>query len=375
MATATDLRSPAPSGASSPAGSPAATPAERAADAADGARPRPRLRGIDVARGLAVIGMLFVDNRGDESITRQLVHTDWNGLHLADVVFPVFLLIVGVSMPFSSRAQRPRAVLWRVVKLVALGVLIVNAKYGWGGSDAGVLGHIAGAYLLCWLLLRLPARAQIPTAAGVLAAVSALYLFVPVPGSGGVTGFGSDVSWASWLDHLLPLSDGAEGPHAYLTSAVTVFLGVLAGRELRERAGLEAVRRLLTGGGALVAAGLVLSVVVPLNKHLWSPSYVLVTGGIGLAVLAAAHWLVDLRGMHRPLRFAEILGIEAIVAFATSELVFRAVLGDHAQDVIVGWLSGLTSATAAAYLYPSFSVAVIAALCTALHRKGLVVRI
>lgn len=363
MATTTDLRTQAPVRTTTPAPTGGRAPS------------RPRLRGVDVARGLAVVGMLFVDNRGDEAITPQLVHTDWNGLRLADVVFPVFLLIVGVSMPFSTRAQRPRAVLWRVVKLVALGFLLVTAKYGWGGSDAGVLGHIAGAYLLCWLLLRLPARAQIPTAAGVLAAVSALYLVVPVPGSGGVTGFGDGVSWASWVDHLSGLSTGAEGPHSYLPSAITVFLGVLAGRELRDRRGVVAVRRLLTGGAGLVAGGLLLTVVVPLNKHLWSPSYVLVTGGIGLAVLGLAHWLVDLRGVHRPLRFAEILGIEAIVAFVASELVFRAVLGDHAQDVIVGWLSALTSEVAAAYLYPALSVALIAGLCAALLRKGLVVRI
>src|SRR3954470_6003259 len=92
-------------------------------------RRRPRLHGIDIARGLAVIGMLFVDNRGSDAITLQLTHTPWNGLHIADVVFPVFLLIVGVTMPFSRRADRPRAVLWRVVKLALLGWLIVTAKY------------------------------------------------------------------------------------------------------------------------------------------------------------------------------------------------------------------------------------------------------
>src|SRR3954447_14596431 len=104
---------------------------------------RHRLSGVDVARGLAVIGMLFVDNRGSDAITLQLTHTPWNGLRVADVVFPVFLLVVGVTMPFSRRADRPRAVAWRVVKLALLGWLILTAKYGWGQSGAGVLGHIA----------------------------------------------------------------------------------------------------------------------------------------------------------------------------------------------------------------------------------------
>jgi predicted acyltransferase len=335
----------------------------------------PRLRGVDVARGLAVIGMLFVDNSGNDAITPQLVHVGWNGLHVADVVFPVFLLVVGVSIPFSARAQRPGAVLWRVAKLLLLGVALVTAKYGWHGFGPGVLGHIAGAYLLCWLLLRLPERAQVPVAAGVLAAVSALYLAVPVPGTGSPA-LQPHASWGSWFDGAVGvLGDGAEGPHAWLPSAVTVFLGVLAGRVLRDRPGPGAVRALLARGAALVAGGLLLSLALPLNKHLWTPSYVLVTGGIGLAVLAGTHRLVDLRGIARPFRPAEVLGANAIVAFVLSELLFRAVLGDAVQPVVVGWLSGGTGEVAAAYLYPAASVLLIGGVCWALVRRGIVVRI
>ena len=355
-----------------------AAPARSAAvgaGSADAAAPGrgPRLHGIDLARGLAVIGMLFVDNRGSDAITLQLTHTPWNGLRLADVVFPVFLLVVGVTMPFSSRADRPRAVAWRVVKLALLGWLIVTAKYGWGQRGAGVLGHIAGAYLLCWLLLRLPRRAQIPAAAGVLTALSLLYLTVPVPGAGQPS-LTPDVSWASWFDHLFGVGFGAEAPHAYLPSAITVFLGVLAGRVLRSGPGRRAVALLAGGGAALVAVGAAIAPVVPLNKPLWTPSYVLLTGGIGLLLLAATHSLVDVLGVRRPFRPAETLGINAIVAFAFSELVFRAVLGRW-QPALVDRLGYLTGEDAAAYLYPAFSVAVIWGICAVLLRRGVVVRI
>jgi predicted acyltransferase len=121
--------------------------------------------------------------------------------------------------------------------------------------------------------------------------------------------------------------------------------------------------------------GAALAAAVPLSKHLWSPSYVLLTGGIGLGVLAATHWLVDLRGVTRPLRFAEVLGTNAIVAFAVSELLFRAVLGDHAQAAVVGWMSARTSEVAAAYLYPALSVLVVWGVCWGLLRRGVVVRI
>lgn len=335
---------------------------------------RTRLHGVDVARGLAVIGMLFVDNRGSDSVTGQLTHADWNGLRLADVVFPVFLLIVGVSMPFSSRAQRPRAVLGRVAKLAVLGWLIVTAKYGWGASGSGVLGHIAGAYLLCWLLLRMPRRAQVPVAAGVLAALSILFMVVPVPGVGRAA-LTPDLSWAAWLDQVLGAGFGAEAPHGYLPSAITVFIGVLAGRVLLEHPGKEALPRLVGPGLALLAAGLVLTPLLPPNKHVWTPTYVLLTGGIGLLLLATTHALVDGRGWRRPFRPAEVLGLNAIVAFAVSELLFRALLAGRVQPAVVDWVAGHTGDVTAAYLYPALTVTVLWAVCAVLARRGIVVRI
>jgi predicted acyltransferase len=338
------------------------------------ARPRLRLHGVDVARGLAVIGMLFVDNRGNDSITRQLTHAEWNGLRLADVVFPVFLLIVGVSLPFSSRGQRPRAVLWRVVKLAVLGWLIVTAKYGWGTTGSGVLGHIAGAYLLCWLLLRLPRRAQLPVAGGVLAALVVLFVVVPVPGTGHAA-LTPERSWAAWLDQAVGIGFGAEAPHSYLPSALTVFIGVLAGRVLLAHPGRQALPRLVGPGLALVAAGLVLTPLLAPNKHVWTPTYVLLTGGIGLLLLALTHRLVDEGGLRRPLRPVEVLGLNAIVAFTASELVFRALLAERVQPAVVDWLAARTGDVAAAYLYPAVTVAALWGACALLAGRGIVVRI
>ena len=327
---------------------------------------RPRLRGVDVLRGLAVVGMLFVDNRGNAAISAQLKHEAWNGLHLADVVFPVFLLVVGVSMPFSRRADRPRPALTRVVKLAVLGWLIVTAKYGFGTAGAGVLGHIAGAYLLCWLLLRLPRPAQVPVAAGALALLSVLTV---------VGDADPDRSWAHSFDAALGLPFSAEAPHGYLASAVTVFLGVLAGRALQAGAGRAALLRLTAGGAALLATGLALAPLVPLNKRMWSPSFVLVTGGIALLALALLHWLVDGRGLVGPLRAFEVLGLNAIVAFVVSEIVFRALLSHSVQPAVDGWVTSLAGATASAWLYPVVSVGVIWAVCAALVRRGIIVRV
>jgi predicted acyltransferase len=327
---------------------------------------RRRLHGVDVLRGLAVVGMLLVDNRGNEAIAAQWHHAEWNGLHLADVVFPVFLLVVGVSMPFSQRAARPRAAGLRVLKLAVLGWLVVTAKYGAGAVGAGVLGHIAGAYLLCWALLRLPRRGQ-PVAAGtVLAALSVLTA---------AAGAGPERSWGQAVDQGLGLSFSAEAPHAFLGSAVTVYLGVLAGRALQSGAGREVLVRLVGGGVVLVAAGLALAPLVPVNKRLWSPSFVLVTGGIALIALAACTWLVDHQGVRRPFRPVEALGLNAIVAFVFSEVVFRAVLSGTVQPVVDRWVSSVAGVTFSAWAYPVASIAVIWAVCAGLLRRGVVVRL
>ena len=346
--------------------------APRLEAAAPSARPappvqaRPRVRGVDVLRGLAVVGMLVVDNRGNGAIPDQLQHAAWNGLHVADVVFPVFLLVVGVSVPISGRADRPGAALTRVAKLAVLGWLIVAAKYGSLTAGAGVLGHIAGAYLLCWLLLRLPRPAQVPTAAGVLAALGVLTVTL---------GAGPDRSWGHTVDAALGLPFSAEAPHGYPAGAVAVLLGVLAGRALRSGAGRAALVRLTAGGAALLVIGLALAPVVPVNKRLWSPSFVLVTGGIALLVLALLHWLVDERGLVRPFRPFEVLGLNAIVAFVFSEVVFRAVLSHGVQPAVDGWVSAVAGAVVSAWLYPLLSVVVVWAVCAALARRGVVVRV
>ena len=233
--------------------------------------------------------------------------------------------------------------------------------------------HIAGAYLLCWLLLRFRSAA-LPVAVGRPDRDRRAALRVPVPGAGRVA-LDPDVSWASWFDRTIGLSFGAESPHSYLPSALTVFVGVLAGRVLQAHPGRAALPRLAWPGVGLVAVGLLLATVLPLNKHIWTPSYVLVTGGIGLLVLATTHWLVDVRGVRRPFRPAEVLGLNAIVAFAVSELLFRAVLSHSLQPAAVGWLSGALSPVAAAYLYPAATLAVVWAVCALLARRGIVVRI
>ena len=99
------------------------------------------------------------------------------------------------------------------------------------------------------------------------------------------------------------------------------------------------------------------------------------TGGIALLALALLHWLVDERGVVRPFRPFEVLGLNAIVAFVFSEVMFRAVLSHTVQPAVDGWVSSVAGAVVSAWLYPVLSVAVIWAVCAALMRREVIVRI
>jgi len=194
---------------------------------------RERILAIDVVRGLAVVGMLLVNDAGiPAAMPLALRHAPWQGLTVADQVFPLFLFTVGASMPFSERAQRPVAVLRRVAALVVLGSLLVSAKHHQLAPSTGVLQQIAGAYLLAWAVLRLPRRAQLPAAAVLLAGLWAAFTFVPAPGvRPGSWAPGSNL--AEFVDRSLLGHYSEHGVLVMVASSVSVLAGVTAGRLLR----------------------------------------------------------------------------------------------------------------------------------------------
>ena len=341
--------------------------AQRPAEAETVKRPTAgRVLSLDALRGLAIVGMLLVDNRGSSAMPSQFVHSTWNGLRIADVVFPVFLFAVGMSMEMSSRTDNPRAVVVRALKLVALGCVLVAAVSHHVALSAGVLQHIAAAYVLCWLILRLPRRAQTPVALGVLGGVCAAYAFVHLPGVPG--GYESGRTVGEWFTvHVLHMTFSAETPQSYLPSAVSVFLGVLAARRFRR--GIGSLARL---AAVCIAAGLALTPLVPLNKRLWTPSYVLLTAGIAAALFLAMHIAID---GHR-LRLAPLvtMGRNAVVVFAFSEVVFRAVLAG-VRPAVVTTFERATGPTLAAITYALLSIVAAWALTARLERRGVTIRI
>lgn len=324
-----------------------------------------RVPSLDAVRGLAVVGMLLVNNAGvDGALPGQLVHGRGGRLTLADLVFPLFLFVVGVGMSRAPRVPPARVVLRRCGLLFLLGCLLVSAKYRHLAPSMGVLQHIAIASLAAWAVLRLPRRSQPWVGGGALLSAWLLPTYAALPGTvAGSWDAGTTLSAA--VERLLTGHVGREQVVASVVSGLTVLAGVAAGRAVQHDDG---ARRVLFGAALGGTAGLLLSRDVPLDKTLWTPSYVLVTAAVCAALHVAAVLVLDRAcapGWALPLR---VLGANAIVLYVATTLLYSAVLAP-VRDQLVLPLRMLAGDTVAAVAYAASSVAVGYALCAWLWRR------
>jgi predicted acyltransferase len=310
---------------------------------------------LDVFRGAAVAGMLLVNHPGSwATVYWPLVHADWNGVRPADFVFPMFLFAVGLSLNYSSMspwqgkgygALTYAKILRRAAFLLILGLLL----NGFPTFDlaslrlTGVLQRIAVCYLFAALVF-LHARlvAQICLIVGMLAFYHVLMAMLPVPGCGAGS-FTRECNLVSHIDRLLlgqrlPAdSHDPEGLLSTLPSIATTLLGSLAGQMLRSAQPQSSKVVLLSAAGlAGVLAAVAWHQVFPINKNLWSPSFVLLTAGVSslfVAILFAFRRSPFLRWA-APIRF---LGANAIVAYVIAEAGDRLLAVTGAQQRIYEW--------------------------------------
>lgn len=345
-----------------------------------------RLRALDLFRGLTVVGMILVNSSGSDNVFPIMDHAPWNGLTFADFVFPSFLLIVGVSAAYSHAARRARGeseaavaghAALRAAGLFALGLLVnfVVFREAGGVRWPGVLQRIAlcSAGATGFLLLDRPALE--PAAAAVLLVGYWLAMtFVPVPGHGpGVLTPAGNL--ASWLDrrlmggHLLTPLEDQEGILSTVPAFATTLLGVIAGRRLVADGPKKPLAWSLgLSGLALAALGSAWSLVFPLNKHLWTSSYALVTGGLCLTGLA----LFLLWTGEKPVAWEaplESLGRRALAAYVGAGFVYGVLefvgarLPDGSRGNLKLWLN--------AHLFASWLPPRVASLAFAIAFTGL----
>ncbi len=299
-----------------------------------------RLRALDVFRGVTVAGMIVVNCPGSAAIYPAFDHAPWNGLTLADLVFPSFLVILGVSAALAHAARRARGqsvgqierhAAARALGLFAFGLLVdafVFREPGGGIRWLGVLQRIALCSLAtsAFLVIDRP-RAEPWAAALLLLFYWWLLARHSAPGyrPGDLTPAGN---LASWLDrrlmrgHMMTPVQDPEGLLSTLPAFATALLGLVAGRRLLSaRADPAAAERLGALGLGLAALGWAWSAAFPFNKHLWTSSYALTAGGLALAGLAAC---LRAFGEQPPRAVAplEALGRHALAAYALSGLAY-----------------------------------------------------
>lgn len=304
--------------------------------------PDGRLLSLDAFRGLTIAGMILVNNPGSWShIYAPLRHAQWHGWTPTDLIFPFFLFIVGVSVPFSfgkrlargdSRGKLLGHVLRRSVILFALGLLLAAyPRFDLANLRImGVLQRIGLVYLLAataFLFLRL--RGRLWMAAALLLGYWALLTLVPVPGFG-VGGLTPEGNLGAYLDRMI-LGDrlwqdtwDPEGLLSTLPAIATTLLGIFTGEWLRSERSLETKASGLLGGGVVgIVVGLLWSLSFPINKPLWTSSYVLFTAGAGLVLLSLFFWLMEVKGLRSWAKPLVVYGMNAITVFVASGLVAK----------------------------------------------------
>ncbi len=286
--------------------------------------------------------MVLVNNAGDgNNVYAPLEHAEWNGWTPTDVVFPSFLWIAGVAIAFAlrrrldegaSRGAILRQAGRRAAVLFALG-LLVYAFPEFNLSTQRILG-VLQRIAICWFVavaINLTAswRAQIVWCIALLGSYWALMAFMPVPdfGAGRLDVEGN---FAHYVDRIVlgvhnyhnTKTWDPEGIVSTLPAIATALLGALCGRLLLlDRPVAGRLLRMAGIGLALIVAGLVCDLWLPINKKLWTSSFALFMAGLDFVALAAFVWVVDVAGWKKPVRPLVIMGVNPIAIYMVSELL------------------------------------------------------
>lgn len=371
-----------------------------------------RLLSLDLLRGITIAFMILVNDAGDEAHAYwPLQHAKWNGFTPTDLVFPTFLLLVGVSLVLALESRLARGIsrgeillqaLRRTVILCFLGFVVNNFPFFHPATLRfyGVLPRIGLCYFLATILLLMDRgwRSKVAVAVAALVGYWMLMRFVPVPGYGVPTHqvpiLDPDQNVVAVIDrHLFSAShlyEGTRDPEGLLSTLPalgTILIGVLAGLWIRtSRTVMQKLRGIAVAGAALVIAGLAWNLSFPINKKLWTSSFVLLAGGLSLLLFALTIWLVDVRrgdatdadrNRHpRLLLPFFVFGVNSIAAYVLSELLSAALGSIHVsphqslKDAVYGALHHLVpDPSLASLLYALLYVAICWLPIYVLYRK------
>jgi predicted acyltransferase len=373
-----------------------------------------RLLSIDLLRGLTIAFMILVNDNGSSAAYRQLEHAAWNGFTFTDLVFPTFLFIVGISTVLSTEARLARGdskqslflhTLRRAVIIFLLGLFTNSLPYFHLHTLRvyGVLPRIAVCYFVVATLYLISPKwkSKAVIAASLLVGYWILMRYVPVPGYGmpvrDIPLLDPDRNLAALLDrhifsaaHLYEKTRDPEGVLSTLPAIATALMGVITGCWLRTLRPLgEKVRGIAIAGLSCVVLGSLWNISFPINKKMWTSSFVLFAGGLSLLLLALSMWMFDSKsdgeknkkrsGWFTPLL---VFGMNAITAYVLADFVAIAFGYIHIRPGvnIHRWLyeaihSVVTNAPFASLLYSLIFVACCWVPVYFLYRKRIFIKI
>ncbi len=363
-----------------------------------------RLSSLDALRGITIAGMILVNNPGDWNyVYAPLRHAPWHGWTPTDLIFPFFLFIVGVSLSFSlSRRREQEVSLWplytkiirRSFLIFALGILLalIPRFYLTTLRIPGVLQRIALCYLFSSLLfLKVGKKGRAVVAFSLLIMYWLVMKLVPVPGYGpGVLAYHGNL--CAYIDsqllsgHLHKPGFDPEGILSTIPAISTTLLGTLTGDWLRSSLGKNRkMIGLFVAGLSLTFAGLAFHPFFPINKKLWTSSYVLFTAGAGLLCLGICYSLMDVIGWKRWTFPFLVFGTNAIFVYIGSSLMAKLIplvkipVDGHPvplktyiySQFLVPW----TGQVNGSLLYPVFLILFWMAIMVPLYKKNIYIKI
>ena len=289
--------------------------------------------------------------------SNQLTHPDWNGFHAYDLIFPLFLFMAGVATPYSvgrelEKGKSKKELLWRVIKrgliLVLLGIIANNGLKIMPISEVrfgSVLGRIGLAYMFANIIyLYSKTRAQIIWFWALIIGYWLLLKFTSAPGfaPGDLTMEGN---FASYVDRILmpgKLYLGIHDPEGLMSTIPAIstgLLGILTGNFLKNNS-MTQTRKV----GAMAIAGIIFLALAqlwnldfPINKNLWTSSFVLNVGGYSLLLLALFYYIIDVRGYKKWSFFFRIIGMNSILIYMSGHFINW----DYSTDTLLGWVGQL----------------------------------
>ncbi|MEI7586492.1 heparan-alpha-glucosaminide N-acetyltransferase domain-containing protein [Runella sp.] len=369
-----------------------------------------RLISLDALRGFTIAAMLMVNFPGsEEHVFFTLRHTKWNGLSFTDLVAPIFLFVVGVSIVFAYSKSRIgvanagfqnarvcnasklyRKIVIRSLKIFAVGMFL-NLMPTFDFNDirwTGTLHRIAFVFLGCAVLfLNTNWKQQAWTGAIILVVYWLALTLIPTPGMGKVMlepGF----NLVAWFDtQFLPgkMWQGTWDPESILStfpSIVSGISGMLAGRLLQSKlTPNEKVNYLMTAGVFSAALGYFWGLGFPVNENLWTSSFVLVTSGFACLLLGALYFMVDILGKTKGTQPGIIFGANAIAVYVLGDILalffYGAKFGEHSlnEHAVNGLITLGATPNLASLLYALFFVSVNFIPAYFLYRKKIFIKL